>query len=94
MIFSTTYIMTDYDMNYILSNPEDYLDEECDDIHIIRVAFSDGYNTDIFIGCDENGYYLYIEDDVHAAYEYAKEGVSLFQICEDLYNIAVNRKEF
>ena len=94
MIFSTVSIMTDYDVNYILYSPEDYLDDECDDVHLIRVSFSDGYNVDIFMGCDEDGYYLYIEDDEHAAYEYVEEGRSAAQICEELLDIATNRKEF
>ncbi len=94
MIFSTISIMTDYDVNYILSSPEDYLDDECDDVHLVRVAFSDGYNVDIFIGCDEDGYYLYIEDDEHAAYKYIEEGMSVVQIFEHLLDIAQNRKEF
>jgi hypothetical protein len=58
MKFSTTFIVTDYDLNYILSNPEEYLDDECDDIHLVRVAYSDGYGIDIFIGCDADGYYF------------------------------------
>jgi hypothetical protein len=90
----TTFIVTDYNINDILLDPEDYLNDECDDIHLMRVAFRDGYNVDIFIGCDADGYYLYIEDDVHAAYEYAKAGLSLGQIFDDLCYIAQNKKEF
>ena len=94
MDIGTTFITTDYDINDILLDPEEYLDDECDDIHLSRTAFNDGYYADIFIGCDSDGYYLYIEDDVHAAYEYAKEDASLGQIFDELCEIAQNRKEF
>ena len=94
MNIGTTFIATDYDINDILLSPEDYLDEECDDIHLCRTSFNDGYYTDIFIGCDSDGYYMYIEDDVHAAYEYAKEGVGLGQIFDSLCEIAQSKSEF
>lgn len=82
------------DLNDLLQNPEDWLFEDDDDCLLITFVHPD-CTYQIFAGCDEYGYYLYIEDDVHCLYMYDKEyGKSLTESYEELFDIARNQKSF
>ena len=82
------------DLNDLLQNPDDWLFEDDDDCLLITFVHTD-CTYQIFAGCDEHGYYLYIEDDDHCMYVYDQEdGKSLTEIYEELFNIARNQTDF
>lgn len=82
------------DLNDLLQNPTDWLFEDDDDCLLITFTHQD-YTCHIFAGCDETGYYLYIEDEDHCKYVYDQEdGKSLTEIYEELFNIARNQAAF
>ena len=82
------------DLNDLLQNPSEWLDIEDDDCLLVTLAHND-CKYQIFAGCDEDGYYVYIEDEEHCEYRYDNEdGKSLTEIYEDLFNIARNKQAF